>query len=43
MKKTKKVNQKVEIELSINDNTKSLEIQILRQFLSLSEQNCGVY
>ena len=33
---------KVRIELSINDNTESLQIYTLPQFLSMSENNCGI-
>ena len=43
MKKIKKRNWKVGIELSINENTKSAQIYTLPQFLSMSEKNCGIY
>ena len=34
---------KVEIDLSINDNTKSSPIETFSQFLSMSEKICGIY
>ena len=40
---TLKKYQKVGIELSINDNAKSHEIYTLPQFLSMSENYCGIY
>ena len=42
-KKPKKKYWKFAIELSVNDNTKILQLYSFPLFLSMSEKNCGIY